>query len=71
MSNSRQFLVPTHYDIEKSIYPKNDIVRKRRYLIDELKTKDQFLQTSSPPFLKDTNVPLSCYADKLRQREKH
>ena len=71
MSQSRQFLVPTHYDVNQSIYPKNDIVRRRRYMIDELRTKEQFLQTAPPLYIGETNLTMNCYADKLRQREKH
>jgi hypothetical protein len=66
MSNSRQFLVPSNYDITKSVYPKDDIVRRRQYLIDELNSTKQYHQNYANKFSEEVNI--QSYADKLRQR---
>ncbi len=71
MSNSRQFLVPSNYDITKPVYPKNDIVRKRQYLIDELNSPQQYRQNYANTFSNETNFESNFYADKLRQRAKY
>jgi hypothetical protein len=71
MSTSRQFLVPINYDVEKQVYPHDDIVRKRQYLIDELKSKQQYHQNYVNTFSDQTNFETTVYADKLRQRIKY
>jgi hypothetical protein len=68
MSNSRQFLVPSNYDMTKEVYPKDDIVRKRQYLIDELNSIKQYHQKCANTSLEETNFESNFYADKLRQR---
>jgi len=65
MSNSRQFLVPSNYDITKPIYPTDDIVRKKAYLIDEVKSSKQYHQLYTHTFQGEKP---SFYADKLRRR---
>ena len=71
MSNSRQFLVPSHYDTDKQVYSKDEIVRKRQYLIDELKTTKDYRQTYVTTHSSDTNFDSTFYADKLRRRAKY
>ncbi len=71
MSNSRQFLVPSHYDTTKQVYPRDDVVRKRQYLIDELKSTKQYHQRIVNTFSGDVNFDTTFYADKLRQRVKY
>lgn len=68
MSNSRQFLVPSHYDINKTVYPKDEIVRKRQYLIDELKTTNEYRRNYVNTLPSDANYDSTFYADKLRRR---
>jgi len=71
MSNSRQFLVPSNYDTTKQVYPRDDTVQKRQYLIDELKTTKQYHQRIVDTFSGQSNFDSTFYADKLRQRVKH
>ncbi len=71
MSISRQFLVPSNYDITKQVYPKDDIVRKRQYLIDELRTTKQYEKNYANTFSSEANFESTFYADKLRQRIKY
>jgi len=71
MSNSRQFLVPSNYDITKPVYPKDDIVRKRQYLVDELNSTKQYRQNYTNKFSGEANLESNFYADKLRRRAKH
>lgn len=68
MSNSRQFLVPSNYDITKAVYPKDDIVRKRQYVIDELNSTKQYHQKYANTLSGEANFESNFYADKLRQR---
>jgi hypothetical protein len=68
MSNSRQFLVPSNYDMTKEVYPKDDIVRKRQYLIDELNSIKQYHQNYANTSSEETNFESNFYANKLRQR---
>jgi len=68
MSNSRQFLVPSNYDITKQVYPRDDIVRKRQYLIDELNSIKQYHQKCANTSSEQANFQSNFYADKLRQR---
>jgi hypothetical protein len=70
MSNSRQFLLPINYDVTKQVYPDNDIVRKRQYLIDELNSTKQYRQNYSNTFSGEANFESKAYADKLRQQAK-
>ena len=70
MSNSRQFLVPSHYDTTKPVYPRDDIVRKRQYLIDELKSTKQYHQRIINVHSGDPNFENTFFADKLRQKVK-
>ena len=67
MSNSRQFLLPTNYDVTKPVYPPNDIVRKRQYLIDELNSTKQYRQNYANTFSGEGNFESKVYADKLRR----
>lgn len=69
MSNSRQFLVPSNYDVTKEIYPRNDIVRKRQYLIDEVNSTKDYLRNCSNLKSTEANAESTFYADKLRQRK--
>ncbi|CAF0790689.1 unnamed protein product [Rotaria sordida] len=71
MSNSRQFLVPVNYDIMKNVYSNDDIVHKRRYLIDDLTSTKQYYQTNINTLSSEENVESKFYADKLRQRAKY
>lgn len=71
MSNSRQFLVPSNYDTAKPVYPKEEIVRKRQYMIDELKTTKQYHRNYANAFSGEGNFESTFYADKLRQRAKY
>jgi len=71
MSNSRQFLVPSNYDITKQVYPKDDIVRKRQYLIDELNSTKQYYQKYVNTFSEEANCESNFYAEKLRRRAKY
>ncbi len=70
MSNSRQFLVPSNYDILKQVYPKDDEVRKRKYLIDEVNSTKEYRQNYANTFSGEANFESNFYADKLRQRAK-
>lgn len=70
MSNSRQFLVPSNYDVTKEIYPREDIVRKRQYLIDEINSTKQYLQNPTHENSTEANAEATSYADKLRRRAK-
>jgi hypothetical protein len=67
MSNSRQFLVPINYDIKQQVYPAEEIVRKREYHINELKSIKQYHQLYTNTFDGETS---GFYADKLRRRAK-
>ena len=71
MSNSRQCLVPSNYDATKEIYPRNEIVRKRHYLIDEVITTKDYLRKCDNVKSTETNTEPTTYADKLRQRIKY
>ncbi|CAF0761645.1 unnamed protein product [Rotaria sordida] len=71
MSNSRQFLVPVNYDIMKNVYSNDDIVHKRRYLIDDLTSTKQYYQTNINTLSSEENVESKFYSDKLRQRAKY
>jgi hypothetical protein len=71
MSNSRQFLVPSNYDITKLVYPKDDIVRKRQYLVDELNSTKQYRQNNTNKISGEANLESNFYADKLRRQAKH
>jgi hypothetical protein len=70
MSNSRQFLVPTNYDITKQVYPTEEIVRKRPYNMDEVKSIKQYHQQLSTINPGEMSFAPDCYADKLRRRAK-
>jgi hypothetical protein len=70
MSNSRQFLLPTNYDVTKAVYPNNDIVRKRQYLVDELNSTQQYRQSYANAFSGEANFESKVYADKLRRQAK-
>jgi hypothetical protein len=70
MSNTRQFLVPINYDITKQIYPPEDIVGKRQYHMDEIKSTKQYHQLYTITFAGEANLASESYADKLRRRAK-
>jgi hypothetical protein len=70
MSNTRQFLVPLNYDITKPVYTPEEIVRKREYYMNEIKTVKQYHQLYTNIFVGGTNFSSGCYADKLRRRAK-
>ncbi|UJR30538.1 hypothetical protein I4U23_018068 [Adineta vaga] len=69
MSNTREFLIPINYDITKSVYETNEVVRKRQYIINGLNSIKKYHQiiknTSS-----DINFQSKFYADKLRHQTK-
>lgn len=70
MSNTRQFLVPLNYDIIKQVYPIEDVVRKREYHMNEVKSTKQYHQLYTHTFAGEANFASSFYADKLRRRAK-
>jgi hypothetical protein len=70
MSNTRQFLVPLNYDITQQVYPTEDIVRKRQYRMDEVKSTKQYHQLYTNTFAGETKQASNFYADKLRRRAK-
>ncbi|UJR16146.1 hypothetical protein I4U23_003057 [Adineta vaga] len=70
MSLSRQFLVPTNYDITKQVYPTEEVVRKRQYYMDEVKSIKNYHQTLNNKVADEINFAPDCYADKLRRRAK-
>jgi hypothetical protein len=67
MSNTRQFLIPINYDITKQVYSPEEIVRKRKYNINEIQTIKQYHELYTNTFVGETSA---CYADKLRRRTK-
>ncbi|CAF1079403.1 unnamed protein product [Adineta steineri] len=71
MSNSRQFLVPTHYDIKKQVYPTEEVVRKRQYDMDQVKSIKHYQESLNHTVPGEINIAPDCYADKLRRRAKH
>jgi hypothetical protein len=70
MSNTRQFLVSLNYDITKPVYPTEEVVRKRKYNINEIKSIKQYYQLHANIFAGETNFQENVYADKLRRRAK-
>jgi hypothetical protein len=70
MSNTRQFLIPINYDITKQVYSPEEIVRKRKYNINEIQTIKQYHELYKNTFIGETNFASACYADKLRRRAK-
>lgn len=70
MSNSRQFLVPTNYDTTKQVYPTEEVVRKRPYLMDNVKSIKQYQQSLNVTAPGEMSFAPDCYADKLRRRAK-
>lgn len=72
MSNSRQFLVPSHYDINKQVYPTEEIVHKRQYHMDNVKSVKQYRQMLDQAQAAPGEIDFApdCYADKLRRRAK-
>ena len=66
MSNSRQFLVPLNYDITKSVYPVEETVRKRKYLMDDIQSIEQYQQIYNIKIASNAYLSSRVYADKLR-----
>ncbi len=67
MSNTRQFLVPINYDITKQIYPTEETVQKKEYLMKDIKSVKQYHQLYTHTFAGETS---GFYSDKLRRRAK-
>ena len=67
MSNSRQFLVPLNYDMTKPVYPVEDVVRKRQYLMDDVKSTKHYQQLNAVASPDTLYTSSRRYADKLRR----
>ncbi|CAF2369661.1 unnamed protein product [Rotaria sp. Silwood2] len=70
MSNTRQFLIPINYDITKQVYPDEEVVRKRKYHMNEVLSAKEYHQLYIQPLTGDINFPSEAYVDKLRRRAK-
>jgi len=70
MSNTRQFLIPVNYDITKQVYPTEEIVQKRKYHMDAVKSIKQYHQLYTNTHDGETNFASGFYADKLRRQAK-
>ena len=67
MSNSRQFLVPINYDMAQPVYPAEEMVRKRQYLMDDVTSPKQYQQLNAVTSADTMYTSSRRYADKLRR----
>lgn len=70
MSNSRQFLVPSNYDITLEVYPAEEVVHKRKYPMDEVLSAKQYDKLHTKTLDGEAYMVQESYADRLRRRAK-